>query len=753
MRKISILLIFLVFISILLYSYQKGEEYFIKGLVYYLINDKNLAKENFNIYFNNYYTNPHVQRGFSLLLENKLWDAMRRFNSYLETYTRELPALVGIALSMENMKDNTSIENLQRAIRFNSVYSPAYLCLGYYYLKVNDYPKAEKNFNIAYRFSEIPEIKILISQLYLKMNEYELAFNMIKNEVEQFPQNYYFNFLAANSLLNLDKSDQALGYIDNAINLKRNSKEAILLKTRILLKLNKPDKAKKILLKLKFENYNPEYVKTLAETYVYLKERKALKYLFEYFYQNQWDKDINRLIALYYFQKNDKKKDYWVKRALISGNSKENLKKYISEDNIPEMKSLNFFKVKKIKWLDKNSLIVIGKKNSGDSDAIFIIDIKTLKIIKSIKLKYNFKELFLTKSPLQIIIVTQGFSKTDTFLFVLNKIRRNFILEKINNYPFTVSKMLYSFNSTKSLLYMTDFSLLSFAFESPFSLSNPYGKKRYLYPTSIIPIYVYNTKSKSLMKLKRLSQLQTVPIKEVKNYLMISYAYNNIKEIRDLINEGMSLDLTASKSIKVFFSSDNMGFIIYENPTFKGYIYNSDTDKTYYIDKKEFLGKKSLKTFKIVDMDLDKNILILLTNEEDKTLITYNYESNFHSKISGDVLKALYKKDSSKLISIVERANKIYYSQTMLKLTYFKPFFTKNIKSRNDIKSIFNLKGTIFDLFTTYDGRLIQMDDEYNFHEISFSPEGLIMDFSENNKKLAFFINKKLVILNIYGII
>ena len=285
----------------MLLSYQKGEEYFIKGLVYYLINDKNLAKENFNIYFNNYYTNPHVQRGFSLLLENKLWDATRRFNSYLETYTRELPALVGIALSMKNMKDNTSMDNLQRAIRFNTTYSPAYICLGFDYLKINDYPNAEKNLNRAYRFSKIPEIKILISQLYLKMNEYQLAFNMIKNEVEQYPQNYYFNFLAAKSLLKLDKAEEALGYIDNAINLKRSSKDAILLKTKILLKLNRPDRAKKILLKLRFENYNPEYVKTLAETYVYLKERKALKYLFEYFYQNQWDKDINRLIALYYF--------------------------------------------------------------------------------------------------------------------------------------------------------------------------------------------------------------------------------------------------------------------------------------------------------------------------------------------------------------------------------------------------------------------------------------------------------------------
>ena len=301
MRRITFSLIVFCLLSLSLFSARANVQ-FCKSITYYLIDDIPMARKYINLYFDSL-PDPILKNAFSLLFRKKNWDATRQFNNYLNLKHRSNYAIVGIALATADMKDSTSMDNLKKAIRLNPAFSPAYLCLGFEYMKQKKYPQAEKNLNLAFRNSRIPDYKIILSHLYLKLKEPKIVVDLVKREAERHPDNFHFNFLTATALFQLNKFKEMQYFIEASIENKPDNNEAKLLWSKYLLNQNELKRAKSILSRLKFREYNENYVKTMASVLLKLKDNNAKSYLYEFFSGNQWDQDINRLMGTYHLNK------------------------------------------------------------------------------------------------------------------------------------------------------------------------------------------------------------------------------------------------------------------------------------------------------------------------------------------------------------------------------------------------------------------------------------------------------------------
>ena len=325
------------------FSAPKADD-FSRGIVYYLIGDMELANKNLDTYFR-FNPKPTVKLGFTLLLKNEKWEATKIFSDYLESDHRSLEALTGISLAVADMKNSLAIDNLQKITRMNTVYAPAYLCLGNEFFKRKNYPAAEDNFNKGLQFSKIAEYKLLLCELYLQTGQPQKAIELIQSEADTAPANYYFAWLTARAFYQLDNWPELYVYIDRALKVKPDSKEGQLLLAQYFMKTAELKKAKKILEKLKFNYYNLEYSLTFAEVLLKLKDNDAEKYLYEVFSQNQWEPRINLLLGLYHSKKKNANVQNWINRAILSGKNPEELKtEFPAQFNFPSYPVFSFFR-------------------------------------------------------------------------------------------------------------------------------------------------------------------------------------------------------------------------------------------------------------------------------------------------------------------------------------------------------------------------------------------------------------------------
>jgi len=756
MKRIILVLILFVFCS-LLYSQGRSDN-FNKGISYYLLKDIKKAKNHLSLYFKAA-ANPQLKSGYMLLLEGKNWEATTRFKDYLGINHRSLVGLVGISLATVDMKNTTTMENLWRATRLNSRYSPAYLCLGIEYMKKRVYPSAERYLNLAIKLSNTPEYKILLGNLYLTLQKPEMTLALVKSEADRFPDNFYFNFLTAQAYLELDNFDNIENYIDSAIVSKPKNQEVQLLRAKYLLKKGNYKGSKSILSNLKFEDFDEEYVKTFAQTLLKLNDKKAKTYLYEFFSKNSWDRDINRMMGEYLLKK-DKKANVqnWIYRMILSGNEVAGIKDIFPDTfKIPEFKYLPFFEVKKIKWISNDRLLVVAIVKSGQEEGIFVIDTRNLKIVKTFSYRGSFQNIFLSKDFKNIIFSTTTADEDRIYLYTIEVSDTKFTLRPVFAHPLELSSALIGYNSSGSMAYITDGSISSLAFESPFSQVSLYGRKKPLYPYYPFPVYLYNFSTKRFFKLKNtrhLDQIENIPIRDVRKYALVCRAYQGNSDISDLINKGQQLDLTSSQVVKIHCSMDLSAFIIYLsdlNNAFQALIYNERDNWIVKVDESMFLGKKEYAQVNIIHFDPRENEIILMTQDKNRELIHFNYRSYLYCNLSKNVIEFYFNSDNKDSVSLTERSNNLYYKDTNLELIALNPFYRKLITERRDLNKIIHYRTPDRIYFSTYNGELVKMDDEYNFTYIGPSLEGAFYDSSPDNHFAAVFINGRLFVLNWIG--
>ncbi len=730
-----------------------AEILFARGLAYYLLEDAKLAQQNFNLYFNQN-PNPQVKGGYTLLVAGKDWDATNKFRYYLDINHRSPIALVGIALSTEKMTESTTMENLDRAIRLDPRYSPAYLALGVQYFKQKNYPEAEANLRKAVNLLNAPEYKIILSKLYLEINRPQLVLDLMKGEADRQPDNFYYNYLTAKAYLMLGQLQELGDYIQAAQELNPADKEVNVLLARYLLGKKEYTRARQVIGKVKYEDYNKDYVRTFAEILMALKDRRAQSYLFEAFAQDRWDKDINRLLGLYYLDNNQRDAvQNWINRSALSGTGVQELKQSFPEEyNFPVYGALSFFNVKNLFWLSNEEFLAVATDRSGENDKLYVIDAALNKILQVIPSPGEIQEIFLSPDRNRIVYSSPVVKDESVNLYLLERSGRNFSSQKLVNATFPMAGVEVGFSRSSSAAYITDSRISTIAFESPFSVVSLLGKKTPVYPVYPFPVFQYNFMTRSFEKLKDISQIERVPIDAMKKYFLVVRGYETISKIGDLIRKGEGMDVTSSEVVKIHFADDLSAFIVYLSDlknAFQAVSFVADDSKVYQFDESMFLGEGRYAEIEILRFDPVKHELHLATRDKNRDLIRFNYKTKLYNVLAGNLFDYFYNKDSQTVYLLTERANKKFYSETDFEWVSLAPYTRGRINGNRDLKELIDASDITRLVVSTYTGQTLTMDSDNNFKYLGPSFEGALYIVSPAYDRVAAFINGRLLSLQI----
>jgi Tfp pilus assembly protein PilF len=751
MRRIIIIsvLFSLVFLIQLLPAIDYSQ--FNKGVTYILIKDKVQALHHMEAFFKSF-PQPSLRIAFVNLIEDNSMEVAKEFKRFLDIHHRSTPALVGIALSTSDMEDSTSIGNLNRAIRLQRNFSAAYLCLGYEYFKQKNYPQAKANFLTAMRFSRSPEYKIPLSMLYFALNDPGAVLKLMKPEADKAPDNFYFNYYTAKAFHRLKQLDQVGKYIETAMELNPNNNDARLLMAKYLLSKNELKQAKFILKKIRFASYNEDYKKTFAEVLLKLKDKQTKNFLDEVYSKNNWDKDINRLMGLYYvWKRGSGNVANWISRSILSGNDITVLKQNFSDKyTFPQYKQEPFFQIKKIHWLSQDLFMIVALKRSGDRERIYIIRAEDLKIAKVLDFRGQFQEIHFSNDNSRMIFSTVAIEDESIYLYAIETKGKNFIIRPVYSRPLNMASATVGFNKAGNLAYITDKDIIYRAFESPFSVVSRMGAKTPIYPEYPYSMFKYNFVTRQLSVVKSYDQMSLIPIDAVQKYFKVYDAFDRDAHVKTMIEKGQRLDLTASSIIKIFFSKDLSSFIIYLSDlknAFQARIMDNHDNKVFQVDETMFLGEGQYAELILVEFDPERNDLLVITKGKDKTLIKFNYRTFLYNRLADKVLKSYYDKEKGTFYILTERNKKSFSTETNLSVIYMQPYLKNVIDERRDLINILYASGDDAYFSTNY-GEMLKMDGQYKFHYVGPAFDNSIHAASPNGNKTAAFINGKLFLVD-----
>ncbi|MCX6555308.1 MAG: hypothetical protein NTZ12_09915 [Candidatus Aminicenantes bacterium] len=731
------------------FSASKTDDFF-RGVVYYLIDDMELANKYLDAYF---HFNPKatVKKGFALLLKNEKWEATKVFSYYLESDHRSLEALTGVSLSVSDLKNTLAIENLLKITRMNANYAPAYLCLGNEYLKRRNYPAAEANFNKGLQLSKLAEYKLLLCELYLQTGQPQAAVELIQPESEQSPANYYFALLTARAYYQLNDWAQLYPYLERALKVKPESKEGQLLLAQYFMKTGELKKSKKILEKLKFDYYNLKYGLTFAEVLTQLKDSNAEKYLYEVFSQNQWEPRINVLLGLHHLKKKNPNVQNWIDRAILSGINPEELKTEFSAPfAFHSYPLMPFFDGKKIQWLSHNRVLIAGAMQSGEKEKLLVMDAVSQKIIKTFEYEGSIQEIFASANLEKIIFSTSAVENEKVYVYTLIVTAKDCFLQPVLGYALRMPSIIVAFNTQASDAYITDGSVTEQAFASPFTTLSATGRKIAVYPNYPFQVYRYNYANENCTEVRDRELQRRVPIEEIKQYLAVADAARENSEVAKLIEKGRSIDITASEEVKIFFGAEPGPFIIYFSDlknAFQGLAYDPLGNKTTKMDETMFLGEKYYSELDIVSFNPNKNEILFLTKDKEKNLYLFNYHSLLYKKLGSGILAAGCNPDLDVIYFLSERNKFMYFSETSLEIIHLAPFAREKITSRRDLNSIIDCSNANEQYFSTFNGELLKLDEERNYTNCQVSLAGVVYQPSPGKDRVAAFINGRFYIL------
>jgi tetratricopeptide (TPR) repeat protein len=724
---------------------------FSRAVIYYLLNDLPQSTRYFDAYFR-VNPQPTIRAGFTLLLDDQKWEATKKFKDYLDSDHRSLTALIGISLAISDIKNSNVFESLQRPLRLDPRYGPAYLCLGFEYLKRRDFPAAEKNFTEAIKNDSVAEFKIPLADLYLQLDQPQKALDLIKPEADQVPENFYFNMLTARALFKLNQTNLTPLYLDQALAANPESREAGLLKARSLLARGEFRKAKSTLADVKSKTYDPEYSLTFAEALLRMKDRDAEKYLYEVFSQNRWLPSVNRLLGIYHLQRGERTVQTWIDRALMSGDRREDLQKdFPASFRFGEIPSLPFFDIRKIHWLDSNTLLLAGRLLSGEAESLLVLDLTTFKVLKSFSYQGTIQELYASPRGDKLVFSTTASADEKVYVYAfLWQSGKSPVLRPAIGYALNIPGIIAGFAPSGDTVYFTSKRLDEMAFDSPFAVVSAYGKQTPIYPRYPLPVFRYQFAADSFAEIRDPSALRAVPIPSIQKYLLVADACQRNDDINALIEKGRKLAITSSDMVRIVFDPARTTFIIYYadlKNAFQALVYDKERNRCLRIDETMFLGKNRFAEGDVFRFDPSHNEIFFLTRDKEKALYVFNYRSLLFRKVADKIMEVAYNENTRSLLLLSERTRHLFYTETNAEIVHLEPFSRIRLGGRRDFDKIIGFDDFGRASFSTFNGELVRVDENESCKSLGVSPAGSPYCESPNRSRLAVFVNGRLFVL------
>ncbi len=724
---------------------------FSRAIAYYLVGDFDLARRNLDAHFSKR-PQPPVKQGFLLLLQNEKWEATKKFRDYLESNHRSLEALTGISLATADIKNSLAIDNLNKALRMDPGFAPAYLCLGQEYSQRNNFPAAEDYFSKSLKFAAVPEFKILLAELYLKTGQAQKAAELIRPEADAAPANYFYSLQVGRACLDLGDLDGASHYIGQALSAKPASREAQLLKGQHLLRSGDPRQAKALLAKLKFDYYNPEYSLTFAEALVQLKDRDAEKYLYEVFTQNPWQARVNKLLGRFHLNKKGANVQNWIHRALLAGLPAQELQgEFPAQYSFPAFPFSPVFEVKKMQWLGNRRIVVAGTLRSGEKEKLLVLDALSLKTIKAFDYEGAIQDIFPSPSLDKVIFSTSAVENEKVYLYTLIAQGDSFKLKPVIGYALNMASVLVAFNAGGTMAWITDGSLADLAFNSPFSVMAAYGRKTPIYPEYPFPVYSYAFASDRWAQVRSRDGLSATPLPALRHYLAVANAYQANSDVAKLLEKGRALDITSSEEMNLHFSASEGYFLIAFSDlknAFQAWAYDKRSNKLTRFDESMFLGDKYYSELEILAFHPEQHEIMVCTRDKQKNLVHFNYRSLLYKKLASGLLAAATSPDGGTICLLSEKNQRLYVSEAALEIIQVSPYGRSKFDSRRDLNAIMDCSDRSAIYVTTYNGELLKLDEEGDFSYRQVALAGAVHQVSPDKRKAAAFINGRFYVLD-----
>jgi len=726
-----------------------ADESFQRGVVYYLLGNMEKTAANMQTYFAGR-RQPSIESGFRRLQADDKWEATKIFRDVLATNPRSLEALIGFNLAMSDVRDPLAAENLQRALRLNPNYAPAYLCLGVQYLREENYPAAESNLNKALTVSRLAEIKLFLHHLYQEMGNDEKALQSVKDEADAQPGHLEFNMAAARSFLALNKLDESEVHVNAVLAIAPADQEAQLLKGRILLFRDDLRKARSLLEKLVFSRYNLEHKIAITDLYVRLKDKKAEQNLLELFLQYPWNPEVNRLQAVYLDdrrKKNDNR--VWIERAFIAGFPMSELaSQFPQADNLQEVPSLQFFKASKMAWLNNSLLLVVGQEKSGEKEKLFLVDMAAGKLLRAFEYQGAAVDLHTFPAGERAVLTTFA-GNNQVYAYWLEQ-SRSWQFKPMVGYALRAPSLLAAYSERNNTFYLVDRRLEDAAFESPFSAILPPNRKVPLFGNIPFTAYSFQSGQNRFQEIKNHGQKITVPLNEMIRYQLFENAQKINGDIRKLVQKGESLELTASEVIGTFFSNDNSAFLIYLadfKNAFQALVYERDNNRVYTVDASMFLGKKRFAEIDVLFLDSERQEIVLLSRDDLREVFLFNYSSLVFRKLVTGAHSVIYDEKDRVLYAVCERGQKGVFAESVLEVVYLDPFQHKRMESRKNLDRVIGLSIYGRPFLTSHHGELLVLDEQNELKVQGVSADKSLHVPTPDGRQSAAFINRRLFLL------
>lgn len=746
MKKTSLFFALMLMMLALLPA-RAGDD-FSRAIAYYLIGDPDLARKNLDAHFSRVRQNT-VKLGFTLLFQGEKWEASKKFRDYLEGSHRSLESLVGISLANTDVKSSLAIDNLNKIVRLDPGYAPAYLCLGQEYLARGNYPAAEDYFQKSLRYAGLPEFKLLLAGLLLQSGREQEALDLVGPLAEAAGKNFHFSSLAARAALALRDLPAAARFLDQAQAARPDSREAQLLRGQLLLAAGDPRKAKALLARLKFPAYNLEYSLTLAQALVQLKDRDAEKYLYEVFSQERWNPAVNKLLGLFHLKDKGANVQNWLQRAVLSGLPAAELKReFPAKYHVAAPPSLPFFAVRRLQWLGRDRLAVAGAVKSGEKERLTVLDAASLKPIHSFEYEGTVQEIFASPRLDKIIFSTSASENEKIYLYTLFAAGGGYRLKPVVGYALDMARAQVAFDDSGATAYVTDAGLADLAFSSPFSVVSGLGRRKPIYPDHPVAVFSYSFASDRWGPLRGREALRRAPLPLVRRYLAVADTAGANAEVAKLLEKGSRLDITSAEEMRILFAPGDREFLLVLSDlknAFQAWAY--DGGKLARFDETMFLGRDQYSELDVVAFMPQQGEIVVVTRDKQRSLYQFNYRSRLYKKLASGVLGAALSPDRRSLYLLIERNQALYYSETALEVIQLSPFLRTRVSARRDLDAILDCSDRDTVYVTTYTGEMLKMDGEGGFSSRQVSLAGALHQVSPDKKKAAAFINGRLFVL------
>jgi hypothetical protein len=392
----------------------------------------------------------------------------------------------------------------------------------------------------------------------------------------------------------------------------------------------------------------------------------------------------------------------------------------------------------------------VAARKSGEGDRIFIVDLERMRILQTMTYNGRMQEMFISGNRENLIFATTARENESVYLYAMGLTGRILRPRSISRRPLGMPSVLVGFNSTGTLAYITDHRINKVAFESPFARVSQYGQKTPVYPTYPFPIFRYNFAVRRLARLKGLGDLEVAPpIEAVRKYALLYTALLSNSRIQGLVAKGQQLDLTSSELVKTYFAKDLSAFIIYMSDlknAFYGVLWDYDNNLVLPIDEVMFLGAGHYAELSVLDFNPHKKELLVLTKNK-KELILYNYETHLHICLAVNAGVVHYDGENNMIYVLNERNPQTPFVGSGLRLISLKPYVNRQVGTQKGLTNIITDETDSTVYFSTIDGEILKMDDDYKFTYVGPSLEGTLNVTSPSTKKTAAFINGKLWII------